>query len=215
MSTLFLLQFHYQELLKIPQDKFSDQVEQIAKVLSEKAEIMLSPDRGICLEIARKYKELGGKKATGIAPLSDKVFGIAHLKPGMELKVNDKKVFDSIINTNTWYEQHFAFGLFGDVILMLASTLGTFYEFSSAFYVYKIISRNKPEVSVIKKKINKYVIAGDRIPLSIIFYKPFMKEDLPLEIKEHIKRAGGQVYYAKNPDDLRRIISDLNQLTNA
>ncbi len=183
------IKFHYSELLKIPEKKFSEHVRKIAKVLAETSEIVLAPDRGVCIEIAKEYKKLHGKKVYGVTPMDDKDFGIEHLKTHLNAEVNGKKIFDEVINTETWYKQHFAFSLFGDVILMLGASLGTYYELASGFFAYKIFNGKKPGLQIMKKKVHKKIIAGNKIPLSLIVYKPFMKSDLQIEIKEYIKKS--------------------------
>lgn len=94
------IKFHYFDLLEIPEDRFYKQVKEIAKMLQEaEVEIVLLPDRGISFEVAKRYKEFNGKKVYGTVPLSDKDFGISHLKPYIDAKVNGKKIFDEIIDT--------------------------------------------------------------------------------------------------------------------
>jgi hypothetical protein len=207
------IKYHYHELLKIPEKEFSNHLNQIAKVLSEnKNEILLTPSKGVCLEIARKYKQFNGKKVYAVAPLDDKVFGTKHFKENLNINVNGKKLFDETINTDTWYKQHFAFGLFGEVMLMLGASLGTFYEISSAFYVYKIISGNKPDLGVSKKKIHKDIVAGDKFPFTLIIYKPFLKQEFPFEIREYIKKSGGQIFYANDASEIKDILEKLENL---
>jgi hypothetical protein len=205
------IKFHYFELLKIPENKFYEQLDSLAKILAETSEIILSPDRGICFEIAKKYRQFNGKKICGVAPLSDKVFGIEHIKPYINAEINGKKLFDELINTETWYKQHFAYSLFGDVILMLGSSLGTLYELASGFFAYKIFMGNKPGLKIMKSKVHEKIVAGDKIPLSIIIYKPFMKEDIGFEIKEYIKKIGCKIYYAEDTNELKDILMKLEK----
>ncbi len=205
------IRYHYHELLNIPEKEFSEHITQIAQVLS-KNEILLTPSKGVCLEIAKKYKQFNGKKIYAVAPMDDKIFGIKHFKENLNIDVNGKKLFDETLNTDTWYKQHFAFGLFGDVMLVLGASLGTFYELSSAFYVYKIISGNKPGLNVLKEKIHKDIVAGDRFPFTLIIYKPFIKQELPFELKEYIKKSGGQIFYANDAKELKDILEKLENL---
>ena len=57
-----------------------------------------------------------------------------------------------------------------------------------------------------KNKVHKKIVAGDKVPLSLIIYKPFIKEDLQFEIKEYIKKIGGRIYYADSSEELKKII---------
>jgi len=194
----------------MPEKEFSGHINQISKILSDShSEILLTPSRGVCLEVAKKYKQFGGKKVYAAAPLNDKVFGTKHFKENLNIKIDGKKLFGKIIDTDSWYKQHFAFGLFGHALLILGASLGTFYELSSAFYVYKIISGNKPEVKVIKRKIHKDIVAGDDFPLTLIIYRPFMSK-LPMELEHYIKKSGGLIFYADSPENLKDILNRLN-----
>jgi hypothetical protein len=206
------IEYHYYSLLNIQDKQLREHIHHLSRVLAETCEIVLLPDSGICFEIAKKYKEFGGEKCSGIAPLDDKIFGIKHLKEYMRAKISgDKKikVFDEIINTGNWYKQHFAHCLFGDIILMLGTSPGTLYEMASAFYVYKIFQGYKDKVNVMEKQVHKQIVAGTKIPFTLIIYKPFMKSDIQVEMKEYISRIGGKIYYAKNPRQLLKIMITL------
>lgn len=57
------IEFHYQQLLKIPKEKLNKELEQIAKSLVDaNTEIELLPDRGVSIEIAKLYRQKGGEK---------------------------------------------------------------------------------------------------------------------------------------------------------
>jgi hypothetical protein len=205
------IKHHYEELLKIPEKKLLEHLGNIAEVLKDNSELVLLPDFGACLELARKYKELGGKKCYALVPLQDKDFGIKRLESNMNMKIKNKKIFDEIIDTENWYKQDLTHGLYGDVILMLGTSLGSLGELTYSFYVYDILKGQKEGYNVSSQKINKNIIAGTKIPLTLIIYKPFIKSDLPLEIKEHIKKVGGVIYYAKDSEELKKIIVSIDK----
>ena len=139
------IKFHYFELLKIPEDKFHKQVGDIAKALQESdVEIVLLPDRGVSFEVAKKYKEFDGRRVYGTVPVSDKDFGIGHLKQYIEAEVNSKKVFDEIIDTQNWYKQDLTHCVYGDVVLMLGNSLGSLGELVYGYYLYKLFVGDKP-----------------------------------------------------------------------
>lgn len=129
----------------------------------------------------------------------------------MNMKIKNKKIFDEIIDTENWYKQDLTHGLYGDVILMLGTSLGSLGELTYSFYVYDILKGQKEGYNVSSQKINKNIIAGTKIPLTLIIYKPFIKSDLPLEIKEHIKKVGGVIYYAKDSEELKKIIVSIDK----
>lgn len=206
------IKYHYSELLKINDQRFSEHIEKISRVLAETSEIVLLPDSGVCFELAKRYKASGGKGCFGLVPLKDKDFDITHLKPFMNEKVNEKKLFDGIINTGDWYRQHLTHGLFGDIILMLGASVGTLGELADAFYLYKIFQGQKEGDNTKKEKIHKDILAGTKIPLTLIIYKPFMKSDLQFEVKEYIKKTGSRIYYAKDTEELRKIMLSLEKI---
>jgi len=205
------IKFHYFDLLKIPEDKFYKQVDEIAKALREaEVEIVLLPDRGISFEVAKKYKEFGGRKVYGTVPLSDKDFGIAHLKPYIDAEIHGKKIFDEIIDTQNWYKQDLTCCIYGDVILMLGNSLGSLGELVYAYYLYKLFVGDKPEVKAKKKAIHSEVRAGEKVPFSVIAYEPFLKEKLNYEIEAYIRKLKGEIYYIKSAAEIKRTIEKIS-----
>src|SRR3989338_5074856 len=120
------IDYHFHQMLGISQNDLDESIKVIGKELAESgAEIVLLPDRGICFEIAKAYKEAGGEKVIGTIPLDDVDFGIKHLQKYSDTLVNGKKLFDQFINTGTWYKQDLTCSLYGDKILFLGATLGS------------------------------------------------------------------------------------------
>ncbi|MEM4357762.1 MAG: hypothetical protein QW244_00140 [Candidatus Pacearchaeota archaeon] len=205
------VKFHYFDLLKIPEREFYKQVEGIARALQgAEVEIVLLPDRGVSFEVAKKYKEFGGKKVYGTVPLSDKDFGIAHLRPYIDAKVNGKKVVDEIINTQNWYKQDLTHCIYGDVVLMLGNSLGSLGELVYGYYLYKLFVGDKPEVNTKKKRIHPEVRAGETVPFSVIIYKPFLKGKLNYEIEEYISKLKGKIYYVKSPAEIKKTLEKIS-----
>lgn len=203
--------FHYQELLKISEKEFDNHIEELAKVLAKHVEISLLPDRGAPFELARKYKEFSGRKVVGIIPLDDRDFGVKHLQPFLEAEHNSKKVFDEVINTENWYKQHMLMALFGDVILMLGNSLGSMYELTSGYYIYKLFLKLKEKVNINKSNLHKDIRAGDKIPFSAIVYMPFMKSKLPIEIEAYIKRMNCNIFYINDSKELENVLKELKE----
>ena len=202
------IKYHYFELLNIPEKEFNKHLDEIAKVLLD-FEIILLPDKGVNFEVAKRYKQIGGKKAIGTVPVSDKDFGIKHMKPYIDADVDGKKIFDEIIDTENWYKQDSTLSLFGDVVLMLGNSLGSLGELVYGFYLYKLFLGAKPGVKVTAKKIHPKARAGETIPFSVIIYRPFLKEKLNYEIEAYIKRFGN-IYYVNNAQELRSVLDDLS-----
>ncbi len=202
------IELHYFNILKLDKEKFQRDLEEIARVLAERFEIVLLPDRGICFELAKLYKKFGGKKVVGTVPYSDKDFGIGHLKKFMEAEVNGKKLFDEFIDTTHWYKQDLTHCLFGDAILYLGESLGALGELVYGYYLYKLFVGAKPQVKVSLAKIHPAARAGTKIKYSTIVYKPFFAGKLSTELEYYIKKFG-KLYYAENPKQLKLILNKL------
>ena len=195
------IDFHYFQMLKISREDFDMQIGDIAEALKE-SEIVLLPDKGVSFELARKYKELGGKKVYATMPLNDKDFGIMHLKPYIDSKVYDKNLFDEIINTDNWYKQDLMCAIYGDVVLMLGNSLGSIGELSNGFYLYRLFSKFKLDWKEIR--------AGTKVPFSVIIYQPFFKEKLNFEIEEYIKKSKGEIYYVSSAEEINKILDKIS-----
>lgn len=201
---------HYSGILKLSRKKVEKEMNNLAKVLADsRYEIVALPDRGMPFEITKKYKQFGGKKAYGTVPLNDKDFGIGHMKQYIESKINGKKVFDEIINTDNWYKQDMTCCLYANAILLLGLSTGSLGELSYAYYLYKIFKGYKSGVKTNGKQIHPEIRAGETIPYITFVYKPFVKGKLPYELEEYIKKFGGKVIYINNSEELRKSLKKL------
>ncbi|MDA3836119.1 MAG: hypothetical protein PF542_00695 [Nanoarchaeota archaeon] len=198
-------EFYYQTLQKVTKTKFDSQIKQIAKVLAQtNSTLELLPDKGIALDIGIEYKFQGGKKIIGIAPLSDKKVGIKHLEQYMNLKIDNKKIFNKIQDGGDWAKTNQTKGLFGNAILYLGNTFGTQLELNSSLYIYKWHHDNK---RFPLNSINKNLIAGKEFPLTIIVYSPFLKSGkLEYETEQYLKKEGIKLIYVKSPAGLKKAI---------
>jgi hypothetical protein len=207
------IKFHYQELLGIPEEDFKEQVRGIALALSSSGcEIELLPDDGICLEIARIYKENNGKKVIATLPLADKTFGVNHLKQYLEEKVSvtGEPLFDSIIDSGDWFKHDMIKGLMGNAILYLGSSPGTDGERHYAIYLYKLIAGFKKGVKVQANSLHPQALAGENF--TVYVYTPFIKSGrLPLEDEEYMKRFNVNLVYIKNSEQLRKELKKKSQ----
>jgi hypothetical protein len=204
------VRYHFLELLGMDKAVFDSHLDNIAKAISEH-EIVLLPDNGICYDIATRYKGLNGKRVYGTVPIEDKEFGILHLEPYLNSEMHGKRVFDEILDTHSWYKQDLVHCLFGDCILMLGNSLGAMGEVAYAYYLYKLFSDGKPEVKASKKAIHPKIIAGDRVPFSLIIYSPFFRQSLGYELESYINKLGCKVHYVKDADGLKAILSNIDK----
>ncbi len=204
------IKFHYSNLLGLKREDFEKEIRDIAQSLVN-WEILLLPDRGVSFEVAKNYKEMGGKKIIGTVPMSDKDFGIKHLKPYLEAVVNGRRVFDEVINTDNWYKQDLVHCIFGDVVLMLGNSLGSLGELVYGYYLYKLFVGDKPEVKAKRERIHPQIRAGINIPFSTFIYKPFFHDKLNYEIEAYIKKLGGQIFYVENSTQLEQTLRALER----
>ncbi len=204
-------QFHFQELLKIPKDKFENEIKNIAKALAESGvEIEILPDKGISLQIAKLYKQQNGKRVIAAFPSSDKTFGTAHLQHFIDEKINSKPIFDETINTENWFKHDLIKGLLGNALLYLGSSPGTNGELNYAIYLYKIITNQKENLNILKEKIHPEIKADKNF--TIFIYKPFLlSKKLDKETETYIKKFNINLIYIKNHEQLK---SELVTFTN-
>ncbi len=203
--------YHYTHLLKIEKERLREEIDKIAKALVDSnSEIVLLPDRGIALEVAKAYKALGGKTVLGTVPFKDLDFGIKHLEPYMGMEIVGEKLFSGFIDTVTWYKQDLTIGLFGDAILVLGYSLGSLGELMYAYYIYKLLNNKKPYVKISRENIHPEIRAGTRFPLISIIYTPFVSTRLHREIEGHIKMVGGEIRYVSNTDELYNLLTELS-----
>ena len=195
------IDFHFFGVLGLTKQKLQSHIQKIAKVLAESGvEIELLPDKGICIEIAKKYKEQGGKKVIASLPKSDKTFGILHLKQYLELKIDNKNLFDEIIDTESWFKQDLIKGLLGDFILYLGSSPGTDGELNYAVYLYKLIKNFKENIEIIGRKIHKDIKTEN---FSVLVYTPFLKnKKLNPELEKYLEKFNIPFKYIDSPEDL-------------
>jgi len=206
------VKFHFNELLKINNNNLDIHLQNIAAVLKETKSLPVAlADRGILFDLVKKFKESGGEKVVGLAPLSDNTFGISHMEEFINAKVNGKKVFDEIIDTGDWYKQDMTHCLFGDVILVLGLTTGSLGELSYGYYLYKLIGGFKEGVKAKGTNIHKQIIAGTKVPLHTIVYSPFVKDKLPFEIEKYVEKFGCKVFYVKDAVGLKQVLKNLEK----
>jgi len=196
------IKYHYQEILKIKEKSLRKQINNIAKVLvKSNNSIAIVPDKGICLEIVKDYKKQGGKKALAVIPKNDNKYGIKHLKENLK-----EGLFDSEINSKTWQEQLFNLGLYGDICLYLGSSIGSNAELLASAYRYNKLNKFKKD----KKRFDKEIRAGSRIPLTFMIYTPFLRsKKLPKETEAYLKEFGIRLDYIKSPKELEEKLQKL------
>ena len=203
------VEFHYQNLLKIDKLRFEFELEGIAKVLAESnSQLVLLPDKGVSLNVARIYREKKGKNVIGAVPLSDMTFGIKHLEPYIKMKLNEKPFFDYFINTDNWFKHDLIKGLLGDVLVCLGDSPGTNGELNYAVYLYKLLSGRKEGIEIAGKHIHPELRAGKNF--TILVYSPFLiSKKLSKEQEEYIKNFGINLVYISSSTQLKQELENL------
>jgi hypothetical protein len=203
------IEFHFHQLLGLKEREFRSELEKIAQSLVDSGvELELLPDKGICIELAKLYKQKGGKRVTGTIPKSDTTFGTKHLEQYANEQVNGKPLFNEIINSGDWFKHDLIKGLLGNAILYLGASPGTDGERNYAIYLYKLISRFKEGVEISGKRIHPEIRAGK--DFSIFVYSPFLKAGkLAEEDEAYCKKFGINLVYVKNPEDLKQKLSNI------
>ncbi len=152
------------DLTKIPRftsitkGELENLVSDIAKVIAKKGhEIVIIPDRGIPTEVAKIYKQNGGKKVYGVVPTKDKKYGIRHIQPYLPL-------IDEKIEVDSWYDADGEIASQGDVCVIVGMSPGIMREFTVLKY-HKRYLNNKTKV---------------------IWFKNTLSSPIPKEIEEEI-----------------------------
>lgn len=198
------IELHYQKFLNISKEKFDREIKEIAKALAEsEVEIEFLPDKGISLEIAKLYKQNKGKKVTAVLPKSDKSFGIKHIEPYLNEKINNKPLFDEVIDSENWFKHDLTKALFGNSVLFLGKSPGTELERNGAEYLLYLMKGMKENIQVSLKKLNPEIRADE--DYTIFVYSPFiLGGKLSKEDELYLKEYGIKLIYIKNPEELKR-----------
>ncbi len=115
-------------------------VDSVARLLAEKGhEIVIIPDRGIPVEVAKIYKQNGGRRVWGVVPTKDKVYGTKHIAPNLRL-------LDERIEVDSWYDADGTIAASGDVCIVFGMSPGIMREFTVLKYHYRYL---KSETRVI------------------------------------------------------------------
>lgn len=127
------------DLTKIPrftnisEEELKQLIVALGKLIAKKGhEIVIIPDRGIPVEIAKVYKENGGKKVYGIVPTKDKKYGTRHIQPYIHL-------IDEKIKVDSWYDADGEIAASGDVAIVVGMSPGIMREITVLKYHYRYL----------------------------------------------------------------------------
>jgi hypothetical protein len=153
------------------EDGLDKLIERIAQFLAEKgADVVIIPNRGVPLEIAKKYRERGGKKVLGVIPIKDKDYGLAHIEEFLPLV--DEKIY-----VDSWYDADGKIASEGEVCLVVGLSSGVLRALTALKFHQKykgdrtklIIFRN-----TISAELHKEV--SEEMPITYIEFVEQLKE---------------------------------------
>ena len=109
-------------------------ISDIAKLIAKKGhEIVIIPDRGIPIELAKIYKKNNGKTVYGVIPTKDKDYGVERWKPYHEFI--DKKIeFDS------WYDVDGKIASQGEICVCIGISPGVMRDITVLKYQWKYLN---------------------------------------------------------------------------
>jgi hypothetical protein len=157
------------DLTKIPRftdiskEQLEELIQKIAKLLAEKGhEVVIIPDRGVPLEIAKLYKEQKGKKVLGVVPTKDKKYGTRHIEPNFP-------ILDEKIEVDSWYDADGEIAAQGDVCIVIGISPGIMREIAVLKYHYRYL-KSKTKLVWFKNTISSPIAKEieEEIPINYI-----------------------------------------------
>jgi len=158
-------------------------IDGFARHLAEKNhELVIAVDRGIAFEVAKKYKEYGGKKVYGVNPQSHEKYDKKEaIKPYMS-------VVDEEIKVASWYHLNGEIASFSDVAVSIGLSCGTMADIVFLYFHYKYLG----------------------CKTKLIMYLPSMSSKLAPEIEEGLNIKGKNFYYVNSLDELKEKLKNLS-----
>ncbi|MFW5746880.1 MAG: hypothetical protein ACOCWQ_05020 [Nanoarchaeota archaeon] len=194
-------QYHFGELLGMDDGIVDQHLEEIAEALAKnRAEVVLLPDRGVCVDLARHYRQSGGISVIATVPLKDEMFGISHLQPYREEVFAQGPLFTETVDTGSWFQQDAIITLLGDVVLMLGVTLGSLQELTFGLYLYKLFVGQKGGIEIARDCVHPQIRAGESF--RVLCYRPFMRGPLNEEIEAYATKIGVEIIYIDDAQQL-------------
>ncbi|MEW6295295.1 MAG: hypothetical protein AB1467_03285 [Candidatus Diapherotrites archaeon] len=153
---------------KIKERELRELIKGTAELIARKGhELVIVPDKGIPSEVARIYKEKGGRKVYGLVPVKDKKFGVKHLKPFLYL-------VDERIELDHWYDVDGEIAAAGKLCIVFGLSPGVIREIAVLKYHYKYL-KCKTKVLWFKNTLSRKIPEEieEEIPIT---YIPSVKE---------------------------------------
>jgi len=133
---------------KLSEEEIKKLIEDLAILLVKKeAEIIIVPARDIPYEVAKIYKQNGGKKVIGVIPKEDKEYGIMHIQEYLHIS-------DEEINIGNWYDLNGKIAAQGDYAICIGLSAGALCDIAMLKYHYKYLNKTT-KLFVFKNTISK------------------------------------------------------------
>jgi len=144
---------------KITEEKAKQLIKDVAELIADKKmDMVIVPARGIPYEIAKAYKEVGGKKVIGLVPKKDKRFGVKHIQEYIH-------IIDEEVDIGDWYNLNGEIAAYGDYAICIGMSSGAMCDIAMLKYHYKYLeSKTK-----------------------LIIFENTISQKLPKEIEEEMK----------------------------
>ncbi len=132
---------------KISEKELKKFITDLGKLIAQKGhELVIIPDRGIPIEVAKAYKQNKGKKLYGIVPRKDKKFGTKHIRPYLNL-------IDESIEVDSWYDANGEIAASGDVCIVIGMSPGIMAEIALLKYHYRYF-KSKTRLVIFRNTIS-------------------------------------------------------------
>ena len=129
-------------------DQFKTILIRLADILAKSGDsIMIIPDTGVPLELAKIYKQKGGAEVIGIVPTTDMEYGIKHIEKN--LGIIDKKV-----EVNSWHQAAPRLIYNSDIVICLGISSGTLIDLGYVKYNLKWKPKKVQKVFVFRNMIS-------------------------------------------------------------
>ncbi len=193
-----------EKTMGLTKEDIDNHLNSIAKELAEHT-VELIVLSGIEIELAKKFKIMGGQTVIAPIPIEDKDIGISHITQYIKSEIKKFPLFDGFIDTVDWFRADFVRPLLGDILLVLGYSPGTLMEIGAGLYMYKVITGKKEGANLeIEDSLLREIRAGKSFPYEIWVYKPFVSSALPKEVNKYCDKLNAKLSYIKSPEDIKR-----------
>ena len=145
-------------MVGLPESEVKKIIVKVGVLLAVKGhELVIIPDRGVPIEIAKVYKDNGGKQLLGIVPTKDTQYGTTFIEGNLSL-------LDKQLEVDHWYDADGEIAAAGDVCIVIGMSPGIMREVCVLKYHYRYLNSKT----------------------KVVWFKNTLSAPLPKEIAEEI-----------------------------